>query len=377
MKIVHLRDQYIGVSFVYFLLKGFNRFEHFIACRETIKRDLILYPFSNILITSNYFLPFYILDKIFTVIFKLKVRLINDWQSYYFLINKIKFDVIHAHMGMQGYYAIELSKKLNVPLVVTFYGSDMSDVALIPGWKFRYILLFEHVSVVIVEGKHMANEMVKLGCPSEKIRVVRIGIPLENITFNTRNSFFHGDTLKVLMCSNFYPKKGFFTALKTFKKLVNNSVKLDVVIIGEGPLKNEISSMITDFELIEVVKLVGTKSLKEIYKISKEFHLFFHPSETASDGGSEGGAPTIILEMQALGLPIISTYHADIPNIIPELNHFLAKERDVDGLVNQFNLLIEMPNWDNISRRGREFVINEHSNKVCSSLVEDIYYSLV
>jgi colanic acid/amylovoran biosynthesis glycosyltransferase len=374
MKIVHLRDQYLRISFLYFLLKGFSSHKHYLLCREIIKQDVKAYPYDKIYKTNILFYPLWIINKIFIRFLRNNNRLLNDWQSYYFIIKKIKnIDIIHAHMGPQGYYAIPLATKLNVPLFVTFYGSDMSDVPKLPGWMDKYNKLFSVASKVIVEGEIMKSKMLKLGCSSNKVEVVKIGIPMDHLTFQYRTKYNINEPLQILMCANFFPKKGYLKALKALKILKDKDIKLLVKIIGNGPLKNEILNTISEYNLNEEIELLGNMSLEQIYQLSQKMHLFLHPSETDSNGGSEGGAPTIILEMQALGLPIISTTHADIPNVIPAENHFLASEYDVHDLVSQFEKLLKVDNWDDISKRGHDYVKSEHSNAKCSSDLEQLY----
>ena len=124
--VIHLRDQYLRVTFISYMLCGFKKFQHYILCREIYKNDKNLYPFENIIKTHGVFSVFWMIDKILVSGIKLHSRVINDWISYYFSIKKLSnVVVIHAHMGQQGYYAIPLSRKLNIPLVVTFYGADM------------------------------------------------------------------------------------------------------------------------------------------------------------------------------------------------------------------------------------------------------------
>lgn len=377
MKIIHLRDQYLRVSFIYFLLIGFKKYKHELLCREIIELDLQKYPYQFIRKTSFFFNLTWFLDKIFTVILKFNVRLINDWYAYYYLLKKDK-DIlaIHAHMGTQGFYAIPLVNKLKKPLVVTFYGSDMSDVPKLPGWKERYIQLFDVASKVIVEGPYMKSKMIELGCKPELVEIVKIGVPLKHLSFHYRPVYINTETLQILMCANFFPKKGYLKALKALKIMHQNGIKFQVSIIGDGNLKQDILNYININDLGDIISLLGSKKLPEIYELSKKMHVFFHPSETAPDGGSEGGAPTIIIEMQALGLPIIATKHADIPNVIPIENHFLADEYDVNGLVYQFERLMSIKDWNLISERGRDFVILEHSNEKCSGDVELIYEKL-
>ena len=372
--VIHLRDQYLGVSFIYFLLKGFRKFRHEVFCREILQADLNRYPYESISKTSSLFNLTWLLDKFFTVKLGLVARPINDWYAYYFrLRNRRDILVLHAHMGPQGYYAIQLAKKINRPLFVTFYGSDMSDIPKLPGWMERYSELFNLATLIIVEGTHMKSKMVELGCPDHKIEVVKIGVPLDHLPFQYRPVLSSQHPWQILMCANFFPKKGYLTALKAIRLMKEQGEKVVVTIIGSGPLDSEIRGFIADNHLSDIVVLIGKKTLPEIYELSKQMHVFFHPSETAPDGGSEGGAPTIIIEMQALGLPIISTLHADIPNIIPEENHFLASEYDPQSLVQMFNKLKKEKDWNLISDRGRGFVLDQHSNVRCSSKMEELY----
>lgn len=373
-KVIHIRDQYLRVSFIYFLLTGFKKYVHIVACREIFKSDLVIYPYTHIKKTAAWLYPFFVLDKIVTIKFKAKARIINDWWSYFLLIrNEKDILAIHAHMGGQGYYAIPLIKIIKKPLFVTFYGGDMSHLPLIKGWRDRFIKLFEIATCIIVEGPYMRSKIIELGCPPDKVTVVKIGVPLNHLTFQYRKPLLANDTLNILMCANFFPKKGYLKALQAIKSMKEQGQKLNVEIIGEGPLRDKIENFIQENNLNDIVTLHGKKTLSEIYEISKEMHVFFHPSETAPDGGSEGGAPTIIIEMQALGLPIIATTHADIPNIIPVQNHFLAEEYDWQGLVTQFENLKSIKNWDSISELGREFVMKEHENEKCSGEIELLY----
>jgi colanic acid/amylovoran biosynthesis glycosyltransferase len=379
MKIAHVRDQYLGVSFIYFLLIGFRRHENYLICREILKGDVVKYPYDKIKVTNPWFQFLWFLEKALIRLFGNKKRIVNSWFLYYRLIKSMgDIKLVHAHMGPQGFYALPLVNKLNLPLIVTFYGSDMSDIPRIKGWQENYRKLFARVNAVVVEGPYMKNKMVHLGCPSDKVRVIKIGVPLNHLTFQYRPKYNVSEGLNILMCSNFYPKKGIFKALNAFKYLSDKGFKFNVKIIGDGPLRKKISERIIELDLTKKVALLGQKTLAEIYDISKDYHVFLHPSETAVDGASEGGAPTIIIEMQALGLPIIATRHADIPNIIPRDNHqYLSSEYDALELAENIINFSNAKNWNDISLKGRNYVIKEHDSQDCSAQMESLYDSII
>ena len=99
---------------------------------------------------------------------------------------------------------------------------------------------------------------------------------------------------------------------------------------------------------------------------------------TAANGDTEGGAPTTILEAQACCVPIVSTRHADIPNVVADESAVLAHERDVEGLASALASVLDHPgHWDQMGLAGRAFVEKYHdvSNEV--KLLEDKYFSLI
>ena len=106
--------------------------------------------------------------------------------------------------------------------------------------------------------------------------------------------------------------------------------------------------------------------------------IFIHPSVTAANGDSEGGAPTTILEAQVCGLPVVSTTHADIPSIVvPGESAMLAPERDVVTLGNYLcTLLSEPERWAEMGMLGRSFVERYHNVATEIGPLEERYYTL-
>jgi len=369
--IVHLYSIYLKLPFIYFLINSLKKNNYYFLVREIKKGELEKFPYDKVIQTNKIFYPFWLINKILSVKFNFMIGRFPIDQIC--KIRKLgKIDLLHAHFGFEGYYALGLAKYFKVPLIVTFYGFDMSDLPKKQGWKKRYKKLFREVSAICVEGEFMKTKMIELGCAEDKVHVLRLAIPTEKIKFSYRPHY--ENSLNVLMCASFVEKKGYFDAIETIKRLKDEGININCEIIGDGSLKNQIEERINFLNLSDVVKLLGRKNSQEIYDISKKHHVFFHPSKFASDGGSEGGAPTIISEMQALGLPIISTDHADIPNIIPNENKFLAMEGNVDQLVDCFKRLIAVKSsWERISVSGRKFVEENHNADLIGNKMEQIY----
>jgi colanic acid/amylovoran biosynthesis glycosyltransferase len=111
--------------------------------------------------------------------------------------------------------------------------------------------------------------------------------------------------------------------------------------------------------------------LEEAYR----HHVFLSPSVTASDGDTEGGAPIALIEMAATGMPVVSTRHADIPEVLGD--GLLAPERDVDGLVACLRQLIDAPgSWESRAAVDRARVEREFDATIQGRALAAIYAHL-
>ena len=119
-------------------------------------------------------------------------------------------------------------------------------------------------------------------------------------------------------------------------------------------------------QYVEFPGIVNHSQAKELYNSA---NVFLHHSITANNGDNEG-LPNAIMEAMAMELPIVSTYHAGIPELVENgVNGFLVKEKDV---VAYANCLSEIVNW-NYTIINREKIINEFSLEKHTERLNFIY----
>ena len=106
----------------------------------------------------------------------------------------------------------------------------------------------------------------------------------------------------------------------------------------------------------------GYQTHKTMLQEAYAHHLFLQPSITAQDGDTEGGAPVVIVEMLATGMPVVSTTHCDIPEVVgPAFSHLLAPERDVAKLAECILLLLdELGSWSSLMQEQRKRIECEY-----------------
>ena len=120
------------------------------------------------------------------------------------------------------------------------------------------------------------------------------------------------------------------------------------------------------------IHLAGPLPSAEIKELMNKAHIFLLASVTASDGDQEG-IPVSLKEAMATGLPVISTRHSGIPELVQDgISGLLVPERDVDALAEKCEYLIQHPQrCMEMGRAGRKFVEeNFEISKLNQGLVE-------
>lgn len=297
-----------------------------------------------------------------------KLRLRRHLQYLVSMGQKMRVQIVHSHFGHIAWENLGAVRRLGAKHVVTFYGLDVAQLPnQFPIWRQRYREIFDSVDLILCEGSHMARCIIALGCPAEKVQVQHLGVDLNSIEFRPRQ-WQPGESLQVLIAASFREKKGIPYAVEALG-LLRKEVPVELTIIGDAGAdpasqreKKTILDALKRSALSANVRLLGYRSHETLLREAYEHHIFISPSVIASDGDTEGGAPVTLIEMAASGMPIVSTTHCDIPEIVQHgVTGFLAEERSVNGLVSHLKWLVENPKqWGDMLEAGRRHVEREY-----------------
>jgi colanic acid/amylovoran biosynthesis glycosyltransferase len=301
-----------------------------------------------------------------------------DLPQTFEVLEKYNVKLLHAHFGYTGTQVLPIKERTGLPLVTTFYGEDISALPRIDRWRKAYQKLFIEGDYFLVEGPHMRKRLLEIGCPPEKAGIQRIAIYVERYPFRERLPKAASDVIRILFCGTFREKKGIIYALHAVRRVHEKFPNLEFRVIGDGELHGQVEEVISRYRMDSYTKLLGFQSHQLMIEEMEGADIFIQPSVTAANGDSEGGAPTTILEAQACGLPIVSTMHADIPNVVvPGESALLAPERDVETLSDYLYILLTEPErWARMGRCGRNFVEKYHNVIVEVKSLEHLYFTL-
>jgi colanic acid/amylovoran biosynthesis glycosyltransferase len=284
--------------------------------------------------------------------------------------------VAHAHFGPEGHHARRAAAAEGVPLVVSFYGYDLTQLPRkYPVWRRRYAALFASAAAVLVEGSHMRATLIGLGCPEEKARLQRLGVDVAAIPFTERRPT---GALRILMAASFREKKGLLYGLEAVARSRSAGLESRVTLIGDGPERDGLLNAARELGLTDIVDLQGLISHERLLIEMQEHDVFLQPSVTAADGDSEGGAPVTLIEAAAAGLPVIATWHCDIPEVIVDgKGGLLAPERDVAALADcLLDFAARGDDWPRFGAFNRAHVEANYNLTHQVRLLEEIYDSV-
>lgn len=314
---------------------------------------------------------------------KLQVRQHLGWLVH--IVKREGIDIVHSHFGPLGWINLGAIRQTGAKHCVTFYGYDVNHLPKSqPVWSERYRQLFGNADLVLCEGSHMAQCIINLGCPEHKVKVHHLGIAIDEIAFQPR-TWSPKEPLRVLVAGSFREKKGIPHALEALGRL-QHEVNLEITLIGDAGAdeqsqtqKQLILATIQKHHLESKVRLLGYQPHTVFFKEAYSHHIFLSPSTTASDGDTEGGAPVSLLEVAATGMPIVSTRHCDIPEVVIDgVTGLLSDERDVEGLIGHLRKLVNFPEkWYALVKAGRDYMEAEYDARTQGLRLATLYRELI
>lgn len=286
----------------------------------------------------------------------------------YFLAKSLikhNIDVVLAEFGPTGVECMNVCKKLGIPLITHFHGYDVSS--LLEEYRTRYTKLIDYCDSVVGVSKDMVKTLQLLGAPIEKTVYTPCG---PNPEFQKISSNFNSK--KFLSVGRFTDKKAPYYTILAFNEVVKKHPDAQLLFVGTGELLNTSMNLVKFLHLEENIKFLGVQKPEQIRQLMSECIGFIQHNITALNGDQEG-TPVGIMEASLAGLPVISTYHAGIKDIvINEKTGLLVKEHDVKGMAdNIIRIVKDIPFAKSLGQEGRKFISENFSLKNHLSILSD------
>jgi len=287
------------------------------------------------------------------------------------------YDILHSQFGWLGAAACKLRQigAISGKVVTSFRGYDTEQYLKKNPGAYRH--LFKHGDLFLPVCDYFQRWLIDNGCPENKIQVLHSGIDLSEFRFDPRKPEL-GKPIRLLSVARMVEKKGLAYALEAVARLSRSGKSVHYTILGDGPMRSHLERIAESLGISEHISMPGMKPHEHVLLEIQRNHIMVAPSITTADGDHEG-IPNVLKEAMATGMPVVSTWHSGIPELVhDQQTGFLVREKDVDQLTDKLRILIENPDmWIRMGEAGRDIVEKQYDINILNARMIEFYRRLV
>ena len=243
-------------------------------------------------------------------------------------LRAIQVDAVLAEFGTMGSYLAPACERVGVPLFAHFHGFDASVRDVLQHHQHAYRQMFATAAGVVAVSNAMKESLLGLGAKPERLHLNPYGV--DPLRFEGAAPADIGPHFFAV--GRFVEKKAPYLTILAFSRVVQAVPEATLTMIGDGPLFGPCRRMIQALHMEGSVKLLGVRGSDEVARQMRQARAFVQHSLEADNGDSEG-TPVAVIEAQMTGLPVCSTRHAGIPDVVLDgETGYIVEEGDVVGM---------------------------------------------
>ncbi|MGG7058639.1 glycosyltransferase [Clostridium nigeriense] len=275
-----------------------------------------------------------------------------------------KIDLIHCQSSFwAGISAAYISKKYNIPLVITEHSSLEKAVYIKESYKPFIKKSYLDADVLIAVGNGLKKEMSEFSGRND-IRVIHNLTPVENFYISeNKNNTFTFFSLAFLE-----GEKGMDVLIKSFSKYFKNS-NAKLLIGGEGSQKEFLINLSKELKIDSQIEFLGALSRKEVSDYMSLCDAFVLASKYETFG-------VVYIEALASGKPVIGAFNGGAEDIINSNNGLIVKINDIDDLGNAMIYIMNNINLYKPEEIRDECIKRFSKSKITNEILE-VYNSLL
>lgn len=253
-------------------------------------------------------------------------------------LRRSRANVVLAEFGPVGVQAMDACRAAGVPLVVHFHGYDASARTVVTRHSRSYRRLFAEAAALVVPSQALRLRLLSLGAPPGKTHASANGVDC------SRFAAGHPEDVGPVFVAvgRFVDKKAPQLTIEAFAQVLASHPSVRLRFIGGGPLRERCEELARS-RCGSAVEFLGVQPHEAVVRELQAARAFVQHSVVAADGDMEG-MPVSVIEAGASGLPVVSTRHSGIADVVVDgVTGFLVDEGDVAAMAARMAELATRP----------------------------------
>jgi glycosyltransferase involved in cell wall biosynthesis len=274
------------------------------------------------------------------------------------LIREKKIDVLHTHGYKSDILGLIAARVAGIKVLATPHGFENSK-----DLKLRFFIYMGCMSLKCCDSiaplsEELLSDMQKIGVNSSKIRLIMNGVDLDEIESINQNKSSHSIMKRKFKNIGYVGqmayRKNVADLIRTFDSLYKTYKNIRLLLIGDGPMKDELEKMAGKMASSSQIKFLGYRT--DRLEIVKGLDLFSMTS-------SLEGIPRCMMEAMALGTPVAAYNIPGVDKLIlNEQTGLMADLGDVEGLKKCWQRLLFNDGFaERIAKNGRDYILEKYS----------------
>lgn len=288
-----------------------------------------------------------------------------------------RYDIVHVHWAVP-HFLLGKAAASGARVVTTFYGAELSLAnSSLPGLRWLLISAARKSDRTVAISRHTAGQVESLSGVRPEVIPYGVGLPAAAARGGQSLPGAPPGDFTVLFVGRLVERKGVDVLLRAAARL-SASVRLRVVVVGDGPERGRLETLAQELGLAACVEFKGRVSTEDLQKCYRSARAFVLPAIVDRRGDTEG-LGVVLLEAMSYGVPAVASRTGGITDIVEDgTNGLLVEPGDPAALAAALERLARDPALAfRLGEAGRRTVESRFSWNAIAERWERLYSGLL
>lgn len=288
-------------------------------------------------------------------------------------LSGLKLDLVHCHHIPSALRAYSIAQQFKLPLITTVHA--LVETGILGMSQADRDLIFTKSAHVLAGTSYVANQLMRLGCPAEKIKIMPQALNPARFPYRANKGVGSDERVEMFTAARLDKNKGLQDIISAIALLPSElQEQIHYNIVGHGPFKNSLVQQIASLGMQRYIEILPPAFGEAILPWFDKASIYCLPARINPQGGAETQAFSLQEAMSA-GCLVISTNTGGIVEVTRNGELALLVEPNSPEQLAKaiIEMLAKREQWPEMRSNALQWVEQNYSLRVWSPKLADLY----